>query len=77
MVERFEEVCGEYSALKWFNKEITWKVGVGDKIRFWEDTWINGESLINMFWLFLISDKKNEVVGRIRIWREDNWWKAL
>ena len=27
MVERFEEVCGEYSALKWFNKEITWKVG--------------------------------------------------
>ena len=34
MVEGFEEVCGEYSTLKGFNKGITWKVGVADKIRF-------------------------------------------
>lgn len=29
--------CGEGEAASWFQGAIEWKVGGGDKVRFWED----------------------------------------
>jgi len=53
-------------------KETRWKIDVGDKLKFWEDVWVDGESLTNLFpRLFLISDQKKEVVGKMGNWWED------
>jgi len=31
--------------LRWFQKAIGWRIGDGDKARFWEDSWFNSISL--------------------------------
>jgi len=31
------KACGEGEGDGWFQKSIAWKVGSGDKVRFWED----------------------------------------
>ena len=43
------KVCGEERALGWLHKEINWKIGVGDKVRFWEDPWFNNNSLKSVY----------------------------
>ncbi|XP_062093314.1 uncharacterized protein LOC133799310 [Humulus lupulus] len=44
-------------------KLVSFRVGKGDRIRFWEDTWINGAPLKNQFPdLFLISTSSNCLV---------------
>lgn len=50
-----------------------------DKIRFWEDSWVNGKSLESLFpRLFLMSDQKEEVVrGMMGSWVEDRWRWSL
>ena len=40
------KVCGEgVEDEEWFHKAILWKVGDGGLIRFWEDTWLQNNSL--------------------------------
>lgn len=50
----------------WFDLGIKWKVGVGDKIRFWINKWVEGDSLANLFpRLFLILELREEVDGKM------------
>ncbi|KAH1209234.1 Ethylene-responsive transcription factor [Glycine max] len=60
-------------------KNLLRKVGVRDKIRFWEDSWVNGKILESLFpRLFLMSDQKEEVVGGMMgSWVEDRWRWSL
>ena len=36
------QVCGGLNKEKWLDDEIRWKIGIGDKVRFWVDTWLEG-----------------------------------
>lgn len=42
-------MCGEKHEEGWFDKGFIWKVGVGDKTRFWHDDWVDDKKLINLF----------------------------
>ena len=35
------KVCREGGGEGWFQKEVHWKLGRGDKVRFWEDVLLN------------------------------------
>ena len=52
------KICGRQSEENWFNKFIKWKMGDGQNIRFWEDSWLGEQSLANRFpRLYLNSNK--------------------
>lgn len=75
MVQGFEEGvwrCGIQD--KWFDRGMKWNIGVGDKTRFWVDSWVDGNCLANLFpRLYLISEQKFEVVGKMGSWRDERW----
>ncbi|KAG5060685.1 hypothetical protein JHK87_001714 [Glycine soja] len=41
-----------------------WKVGCGDRIKFWEDKWVNGEETLSAKYprLYLISCQQNQII---------------
>jgi hypothetical protein len=42
---------------------IRWKIGNGEKIRFWEDQWIGNSSLAIMYWpLYFINEQQGSIV---------------
>jgi len=42
------KVCEGKSGVKWFYNGVSWRVGVGDKIRFWKDDWVEGQCLASL-----------------------------
>jgi hypothetical protein len=43
-----------------------WKIGRGDKVRFWEDNWLGSSSLVIPFWkLYRIVNEKNATVDEV------------
>ena len=48
-------------------KGVKWRVGCGDNIKFWEDTWLDGEtSLVTKYpRLFLISCQQNNLIQKM------------
>jgi len=42
-------VYGDGEEDYWFQKAIRWKIGSGDKVRFWEDAWVGTNNLANMY----------------------------
>lgn len=62
-------MCGEKHEEGWFDKGFIWKVGVGDKTRFWHDDWVDDKKLINLFpRLFILSEQKDDLVINMRRW---------
>jgi hypothetical protein len=48
-----------------------WRVGRGDALRFWEDTWIVSFSLAIQYWeLYVIVNEKSSIVAEL--WDEEN-----
>lgn len=46
----------------WLKGSIQWKLDRGNKIRFWQDSWVEGGSLMSRFSLiFAISQSRNMV----------------
>jgi len=43
------KVCSEGGGEGLFQKAIGWKVGARDKVRFWEDVWIDNLNLKTAF----------------------------
>jgi hypothetical protein len=42
-----------------------WKIGRGDKVRFWEDNWLGSSSLVIQFWkLYRIVNEKKLLLMR-------------
>jgi len=71
------KVCGEGVEEEWFHKAILWKVGDGGLVRFWEDTWLQNNSLKvlypRLYSLSLDQGKKVEEVGG---WEDGRWrWR--
>ncbi|KAG5002034.1 hypothetical protein JHK87_023106 [Glycine soja] len=59
---------------------LKWKVGGGDKIRFWEDRWISmGESLAEKYpRLYTVSSQQNQLIRQMGSFRENGWeWNFI
>ena len=71
------KVCGEGQEEGWFQKAITWRIGAGDKVRFWEDVWAERSNLKTAFpRLYSISLDKGRKVGEVGIWEGEEWrWR--
>ena len=69
------KVCTEGEG--WFNQQVVWKVGSGDKVRFWEDAWAGNSSFKTLFpRLFSISLNQGQKVEEVGSWVDSVWeWK--
>ena len=56
-------------------KGIQWRVGCGDRFKFWEDKWIDGEvSLVVKYpRLFLISGQQNQLIQQMGGYKDGEW----
>ena len=57
---------------------IVWKVGSGDKIRFWEDRWLDGDTTLLAKYprLYLISCQHNQTIQEMGVQEVNGWeWK--
>jgi len=43
------KVCGEEEGVDWFQEALGWRVGVGDKARFWVNAWADRYNLKIMY----------------------------
>ena len=52
-----------------------WKVGRGDRFKFWEDEWIQGEaSLITKYpRLFVVSQQQNQTIQQLGDFKDNEW----
>ena len=71
------KVCTEGEGEGWFNQQVVWKVGSGDKVRFWEDSWAGNISLKTLFpRLYSISLNQGQKVEEVGSWVDSVWeWK--
>jgi len=71
------KVCWKGGGDWWFKKEVGWKLGKGDKARFWVDVWTGNANLKTLFpRLFSLSLNKGQKVGEVGVWEESVWqWK--
>jgi len=62
----------------WFQEGLLWKVGSGDKVRFWEDNWIGGSHILSSMYprLYALSLDQGRTVGEVGVWAESTWnWR--
>ena len=54
---------------------ISWRVGRGDKIKFWEDNWLDSEgSLLTKYpRLFIISCQQNKLIQQMGFQQDSGW----
>jgi len=68
------KVCREGGGDGWFLNEIGWKLGRGDKVKFWEDVWVGNSNLKTMFpRLFSLSLNKGHKVEKVGEWEDSVW----
>lgn len=53
------------------------KLGIGNKVSFWEDIWYGPESMMELFpRLYSVSGDKNKVIHEMGVWVAKRWeWK--
>jgi len=69
-----DKVCKEGGGEGWFQTEIGWRLGCGDKAKFWEDVWIGNTNLKNVFpRLFSISRNQGQKVAEVGTWEGSDW----
>ena len=57
------------------NRSISWKVGCGDKFKFWKDRWIGGGSQLSVKYrrLYTISAQKHHLIQQLGAFKEEGW----
>ena len=57
------------------NISIVWKVGRGDKFKFWEDTWTGGHIQLSEKYprLYNISDQQNQLIQHMGVHKDTGW----
>jgi len=71
------KVCDEGTKVGWF-QGVGWKIGVGDKARFWEDAWVDSNNPKTMFpRLYIIYLDQGKKVGEVGVWEESEWQWSL
>ena len=68
------KVCREGGGDRWFQEEVRWKLGRGDKVRFWEDVWV-GESNLKILFerLYSLSLNQEQKVEDVGMWEGLVW----
>ena len=70
--------CGEDKGDDWFSKEIGWKLGCRDKVKFWEDIWTGNSNLKTMYTrLFSLSLNQGQKVEEAGVWTDSVWQWCL
>ena len=73
----------ENPVIQAFFQHIKVQVGDGRRVKFWEDIWIGGTSLQNVFPnLYRVSSQQKEVIGNMGWFEGDSWrwvlaWKRV
>ena len=71
-------VCREGGDEGWFQGEVVWKVGSGDKVRFWEDVWVGSSNLKAVYpRLFSLSLNQGHKVEEVGGWEGSMWRWSL
>ena len=57
------------------NSVISWKVGCGDKFKFWEDRWLGGENTLLTKYprLYSISNQQHQCIQHMGAFKEAGW----
>jgi len=64
------KVCMQGGGQGWFQAEMSWGIGCGDRIKFWEDVWIGNTNLKSEFpRLYSISCNQTQTVEGRRVGR--------
>lgn len=60
---------------KQLDNSILWKVGCGDKFKFWEDKWRGGESQLSVKYrrLYTISAQQHQLIQQVGTFKEEGW----
>jgi len=68
------KVCEPDGDGGWFQKEVGWKLGCRDKVRFWEDIW-NGNSSLKILFprLYSLSLNQGQKVEEMGRWDDGVW----
>ena len=62
-------VCNYGPFNNWFDGNFIWKVGDGKTIRFWEDNWVDDQSLQQKYpRLYMLSLCKDKTVKEVSDW---------
>jgi len=58
-----------------FHQYMSWKVGCGDKVRFWTDKWLGEEYTLQQKYnqLFLINRQQSDLISMMGNFSQDNW----
>ncbi|XP_068461678.1 uncharacterized protein [Phaseolus vulgaris] len=69
--------CDEDREEDWFRGALEWKVGGGDKIRFWEDAWCGGGSHLSKYpRMYSLSLDQGKKVAKVGGWEDSEWrWR--
>jgi len=74
VVERLAQCLSGGWRRRVVHKEIGWKLGCGDKIKFWEDVWIGNCNLKTLFpRLYSLSLNQGQKVEEVGVWEESGW----
>ena len=68
----------QHSSMAAVNKQFLWKLGSGDQILFWEDSWVGDGTILRDKYpeLYQISSQKLQTVASMGIFGETGWeWK--
>ena len=69
-----QKVCKEGEGSGWFQQQLGWKIGRGDKVRFWEDVWVGNNNLKTLFpRIFSLSLNQEQRVEEVGEWLESVW----
>ena len=72
------KVCKERGGKGWFQEELSWKLGCGDKVKFWEEVWVGSSALKSLFpRLFSLSLNQGQTVGEVGVWINSDWRRRL
>ena len=68
------KVCMEGGGQGCFQAEMGWKLGCGDRVKFWEDVWVGNTNLKSVFpRLYSLSCNLSQTVEEVGGWEGDVW----
>ena len=67
-------MCLEGGGHGWFQAEMGWRLGRGDRVKFWEDVWVGNTNLKSLFpILYSLSCNQGQTVEEVCGWEGVVW----
>jgi len=68
------QACGLREGNTWFEESVIWRVGSGNRIKFWEDVWIANRPLKEVYpRLYSNTNIKQGTLVDYGKWKDNNW----